>query len=83
MRSGGALQRGIRLRRVEKGGGERLLILDREPQNLYFLNGPLRGLVRCRDDEIAHATPLYLGGALDDGQRLGGKAGFDARRPGR
>lgn len=57
MRGRSAPQRVVRLRRVEDGGNQRLLILDGKPKNLRFLYGPLRGFLRRRYDEVAQGTP--------------------------
>lgn len=49
----GAPQCVIRFRRTEDGGGQRLLILEREPEHLRFLDGAPHGPLRRRHDEVA------------------------------
>jgi hypothetical protein len=79
---GSAYQTRRRLGRVEDRFGERALILDREADNLGFLDRAVRGFLRRRDDKVADAASLDLGGAFDDGERLGSDARFEPRRAG-
>ena len=83
MSSGSALKGRRRRRRTQDGRCEGALIFYRQPDNLCFLNGPTGSFLRSRNDEIADAAPLELGGSFDDGQGVGGDPSLDAGRSGR
>lgn len=70
MSGGSPAERVVGLWRVQDGRGERLLILDREPQYLRILDGALRSLLRGRYDKVAQRPALKLGSAADNSQRL-------------
>jgi hypothetical protein len=55
-----------------------LLVFDREPDDLSLLDGTVSGLLRRCDYEVAEAAPLWFGGALHHGERLGGNPRLDA-----
>jgi hypothetical protein len=57
---------------MENGIGDGALILDREPNDLRFLDGAVGRFLCSRDDEITDTAALQFGGSLDDGQRVGG-----------
>ena len=63
--------------RVKDGFGKCLLVLDGQADDLGFLYRAVRGFLRGGNHEIADAAPLDFGGALDDGERVGGNAGLD------
>ena len=66
MSSGSPAQGVVGLRRVQDGRGERLLILDRQPQYLRSLDRTPRRFLCGRDDKVAQGTALKLGGTADD-----------------
>src|SRR5438045_815110 len=69
-----ALQRLVRLRRIENGLGNRALIGERQADDVVFLDRLDRGLARRRHDEIGESAPLDLGSTLEYLQHVGWKA---------
>src|SRR5260370_33871153 len=77
MHLGCLLEPGGGLRRIEDGLRKGTLAVDRETDDLSFLNRALCCLLCRRDNEVADAAPLYLGGPFDDCQRAGRDARLD------
>src|ERR1700733_488388 len=80
MRLGCFLEPGGGLRRIEDGFRKGTLTCDRETDDFGLLDRALCGFLCRRDDEIADAAPLNLGGAFDDRQRVGRYARLDTCR---
>src|SRR5271166_2330275 len=78
-----AAERRCRFRRIEDSLGESALILDREANDLRFLDGAVGGFLRGGDHEIADAAALDFGGTLDGRQSVERDARLDACRVGR
>jgi len=74
-----ALQGRRQSRRVQKQVDETLLILDRQADDLGFIDCPVRHLLSRRDYKIADTAALKFRGALDDAERIGRNPSFDPR----
>jgi len=66
-------------RRFQKQLHKALLVHDRQPDEVSFIDGPASGLLSGSDDEIAETAALEFRGASDDPQRIRGNPGFDTR----
>jgi hypothetical protein len=70
MSFGGAGQRWRRRRRIEDRFGKCALILDRETDNLGFLDRTVGRFLRCCDHKVADTATLQFGCASDDSERI-------------
>src|SRR5438270_6399967 len=64
--------------RVQKQFDKALLVFERQADDLGFLDGLLRGFLSGGHEEIADTAALERGGALNNPQRIGRNASFNA-----
>src|ERR1039458_6027077 len=78
----GTLQGGRENRRIEEQLHKALLVFEGQANQLGFIDGLECDLLSRGDHKIADAAALQFRGALDDSERIGRNASFDARRAG-
>ena len=75
----GALQGRRKNRRMEKQFHKTPLVLNGQANDLGFVNCPVCDLLSGGNYKIADTAALQFSGTLDDPERIGRNASFDAR----